>query len=151
MIENVLRQHQTIKLRRYSFNIFSHNLLLNISQCHLQNFMGKAINFIPFLWEGTGSFIKVWPLNPLSSTCIFSELSSVIFLCTSKENWFTDQDTMSMVFISFFYLSKWFITLKKFDDNFVRLLELSLKLLDRFMVKWFVILTFEFVGEILRH
>ena len=42
---------------------------------------------------------------------------------------------MSMVFISFFYLSKWFITLKKFDDNFVRLVELSLKLLDRFMVK----------------
>ena len=34
---------------------------------------------------------------------------------------------MSMIFISFFYLSKWFITLKKFDDNFVRFLELSLK------------------------
>ena len=34
---------------------------------------------------------------------------------------------MSMVFISFFYLSKWFFTLKKFDDNFVRLFELSLK------------------------
>ena len=37
-----------------------------------------ARQFIPFLWEGTGSFIKLWPLNPLSSTCIFSELSSVI-------------------------------------------------------------------------
>lgn len=74
-----------------------------------------ARQFIPFLWEGTGSFIKLWPLNPLSSTLL------CYFLCTSKENWFTDQDTMSMIFISFFFLSKWFITLKKFDDNFVRL------------------------------
>lgn len=80
-----------------------------------------ARQFIPFLWEGTGSFIKLWPLNPLSSTLL------CYFLCTSKENWFTDQDTMSMIFISFFFLSKWFITLKKFDDNFVRLLALSLK------------------------
>lgn len=55
-----------------------------------------ARQFIPFLWEGTGSFIKLWPLNPLSSTLL------CYFLCTSKENWFTDQDTMSMIFISFF-------------------------------------------------
>lgn len=37
---------------------------------------------------------------------------------------------MSVVFILLFYLSKLFITFKKFDDNyFVRLLEISLKTL----------------------
>lgn len=104
-----------------------------------------ARQFIPFLWEGTGSFIKLWPLNPLSSTLL------CYFLCTSKENWFTDQDTMSMIFISFFSYPSGLLHLRSLMTILWGFSELSLKHLDRFMVKWFVILTFEFVGEILWH